>query len=104
MPKNVWMFWRRGRSPEPEPEESNPPEPPWFVLKVGGFKIEIDQASARAIGPALPVVLRFGWRSLPYIGCVLIGGIGTASVNNNELLAQLVKPADPVVEEICPQQ
>ena len=105
MPKNVWEFLHRGRSPDPEPEREQLPEPPdFFVLKVGGFEIRIDQASFQAMAPALPVVFQLGRRSFSHLLCVLIGVIGTASLQNNKLLAQLVQPADPMIEEVCPQR
>jgi hypothetical protein len=56
------------------------------------------------MAPALPVVFQLSQRSLPHVLCVLIGVIGTASCQNNKLLAQLVQPADPMVEEVCPQK
>ena len=91
-----------GRSPTPPPQK---PDPPWFILKIGGFEIQCSKASAQAIAPALPAILRFGWHWLtPSVITfwLLINGIG-AGIKGGLCPQPLLPPTPTIAEDVSPQ-
>ena len=99
-----FLKWLRG-SPSDNPKEPDNPKPPWLIVKVGDFRVECSQASAQAISPALPVMLRFGWRWLAPSAItfwLLINGIGVGMPE--KLCQQVPWPSTPnIAEDVSPQ-
>lgn len=97
-----WKFPKLFDRSETISKETDSSDPAWMVFKIGGFKIESSKASLQALSPVLPILMRFLGRSLPYLACVIVGGIGTASLDNALLPTPPTEAEVSTIEKICP--